>query len=65
MFNNHGDRQMNRRILQKLGYNDYYESISKDFFKSRHYVVINLSANIELQALRVCTNLFGKYIQFY
>ena len=68
MFANHGDREMNRRILEKLGYREYYKRLLKDFMsKNRHYVVINLSAEIDSD-LRVCTNLFGensKYTEFY
>ena len=68
MFANHGDREMNRRILEKLGYREYYQRLLKDFMsKNRHYVVINLSAEIDYD-LRVCTNLFGensKYTEFY
>ena len=68
MFPNHGDRQMNRRVLEKLGYQEFYPDIDKDFLmKPRHYVLLNLSADIPFK-LRVCSNLFcenTRYIEFY
>ena len=68
MFANHGDRAMNRRILDRLGYREFYPRIAKDFHtNSRHYVVINLSADIDSD-LRVCTNIFAentRYAEFY
>ena len=49
---------MNKRILETLGYEEFSRHILNDFrLNSRHYVVINLSAEIE-NDLRVCTNLF-------
>lgn len=69
MFNNHGDRCLNQRILRKLGYSEYDKAISKDFhYCSRHYVVVNLSAQIESIDLRLCTNMFNEctpYVEFY
>lgn len=69
MFNNHGDRDLNHRILRKLGYTEYYKTIAKDFYLSnRHYVIINMSAYIEQVNLRLCTNIFNEslpYIEFY
>ena len=68
MFPNHGDRLMNRRVLEKLGYHALYKDIDKDFLtKPRHYVVLNLSAETPFR-LRVCTNMFHentRYIEFY
>ena len=68
MFPNHGDRMMNRRVLEKLGYHSFYNDIDEDFLNiPRHYVLLNLSAEIPFQ-LRVCTNLFHentRYIEFY
>ena len=59
---------MNRRILEKLGYREYYQRILKDFMNTnRHYVVLNLSAEIDYD-LRVCTNIFAEntpYAEFY
>ena len=61
MFDNHGNRKMNKRILQTLGYEEYSRQILSDFTQNhRHYVVINLSASIPSNELRVCTNLFGE-----
>lgn len=58
IFDNHGNRKMNKRILETLGYEEFSRHILNDFrLNSRHYVVINLSAEIE-NDLRVCTNLF-------
>jgi len=69
MFNNHGDRELNQRILRKLGYSEYYKAISKDFHTSnRHYVVVNMSADVEHTNLRLCTNLFNElspFVVFY
>mgnify|MGYP006944941641 CR=1 FL=1 len=69
MFNNHGDRLLNSRILRKLGYNEYEKAILKDFHHcNRHYVTINMSAHIDSISLRLCTNLFRestKHVQFY
>ena len=68
MFANHGDREMNQRILKKLGYREFYQRIAKDFKENpRHYVVINLSADVDCD-LRVCTNIFcekTRYAEFY
>ena len=68
MFPNHGDRRMNRRVLEKLGYDEHYTDINKDFLlKPRHYVVLNLSPDVPFK-LRVCTNMFHentRYIEFY
>ena len=65
MFPNHGDRRMNRRVLEKLGYQEFYPDIDNDFMrKPRHYVMLNLSADVPFK-LRVCTNLFNEYIEFY
>ena len=68
MFPNHGDRRMNQRVLEKLGYQEFYLDIDKDFLTiPRHYVVLNLSAEIPFK-LRVCTNMFHentRYIEFY
>ena len=69
MFNNHGDRSLNSRILRKLGYGEYEKAIAKDFHHyKRHYVLINMSAHIDSLTLRLCTNLFGEttpHVQFY
>ena len=68
MFPNHGDRLMNRRVLEKLGYHALYQDIDKDFLtKPRHYVVLNLCAETPFR-LRVCTNMFHentRFIEFY
>ena len=59
---------MNRRVLEKLGYHALYREIDNDFLrKPRHYVLLNLSAEIPF-LLRVCTNMFHentRYIEFY
>lgn len=69
MFNNHGDRDLNQRILRKLGYSEYHNAIAQDFhLYNRHYVVINMSAHVESLNLRICTNLFQEslpYVTFY
>ena len=68
MFSNHGDRRMNRRVLEKLGYEEFYSEIDKDFLtKPRHYVLLNLCAETPFR-LRVSTNMFHEntqYIEFY
>lgn len=68
MFPNHGDRGMNRRVLEKIGYQEFYADIDQDFLtKPRHYVLLNLSADVPFK-LRVCTNLFHentRFIEFY
>ena len=65
MFDNHGNRKMNKRILQTLGYEDYSRQILYDYQQNtRHYVLINLSAEIPSNNLRVCTNLFGENCDF-
>ena len=63
MFANHGDRDLNRRILERLGYKEYYSKFKRDFYEGHHYVMINLSASVPM-ALRVSTNLFSENIQF-
>ena len=69
LFDNHGNRGVNSRILQALGYNEYSKRIQEDFKNlKRHYVLVNMSAEIPSLNLRVCTNLFqesSKYILFY
>ena len=69
IFDNHGNRKMNKRILETLGYEEFSRRILADFLLNyRHYVLINLSANIASNDLRVCTNLFGekyKNVIFY
>ena len=69
MFNNFGDRDLNKRILRKLGYSQYAKAIEHDFsYFKRHYVVLNLSALLESTDLRLATNLFGEntpYVEFY
>ena len=69
LFDNHGNRGVNSRILCSLGYSEYSKIIQEDFrLKKRHYVLINLSAEILSIDLRLCTNLFSedsKYIHFY
>ena len=64
LFDNHGNRKTNKRILETLGYEEYSRRILTDFaLHTRHYVVINLSAAIASNDLRVCTNLFGEQYQ--
>ena len=69
MFANHGDRDLNQRILRKLGYNEYYKAIANDFLKNnRHYAVINMSPFLTNNNLRLCTNLFcelSPFVEFY
>ena len=65
MMKNHGDRELNQRILRKLGYSEYAKSISRDFSVSNiRYVVINLSAELESNQLRLSTNLFSENSPF-
>ena len=53
MFSNHGDRRMNKRVLEKLGYQEFYADIDKDFLViPRHYVILNLTPDIPFK-LRV------------
>ena len=69
IFNNHGDRDLNQRILRKLGYSEYFKAINDDFHhNNRHYVIINMSAEIESVSMRLCTNVFNEslpFIMFY
>ena len=69
MFDNHGNRKTNKRILETLGYEEYSRQILNDFqTNTRHYVTINLSAEIPSNSLRVCTNLFREkypHVLFY
>ena len=69
LFANHGDRDLNQRILRKLGYIEYYKQIAYDFHNNnRHYVVVNMSPHIFNINLRLCTNLFGErspFVEFY
>ena len=61
---NHGDRELNRRILDRLGYREFYKRIKEDFDKVPYpYVLLNLTAIFD-QCLRVATNLFGKNTVF-
>ena len=63
MFNNHGDRDLNKRILDKIGYKEFSKRILADFHaNNRHYVLIDLSADVSCNDLRVSTNLFGETI---
>ena len=58
LYDNHGNRKTNKRILETLGYEEFSKAILSDFQAlPRHYVVINLSAEIP-NDLRVCSNLF-------
>lgn len=67
IFNNHGDRNLNRRILERLGYKEYYDKLKQDFIVGYHYVLLNLSASVPISQ-RVATNLFHEklpYVEFY
>lgn len=65
---NHGDRELNRRILDRLGYREFYKRIKQDFDKVPYpYVLLNLTAILD-QCLRVATNLFEEntvFAEFY
>ena len=65
---NHGDRDLNRRILDRLGYREFYHRIKRDFSENPFpYVLLNLTAVLD-QCLRVSTNLFGEntvFAEFY
>lgn len=64
MFANHGDRELNRRILERLGYKEFHNRIKRDFSENQFpYVLINLTAILD-QSLRVATNLFGENTRF-
>lgn len=69
LFANHGDTTMNTRVLRRLGYGEHEKAINRDFHvSSRHYVVVNMSANLESSELRVATNLFAektRHVLFY
>ena len=67
IFANHGDRTLNRRILERLGYKEFHNKIKQDLFKGFNYVLLNLSANVP-SCQRVSTNLFSEntpYAEFY
>ena len=67
IFANHGDRDLNRRILDRLGYREYYNKFKRDFYEGYHYVMLNLSGTVDM-CLRVSTNLFSentKFAEFY
>ena len=65
---NHGDRDLNRRILDRLGYKEFYHRIKRDFSENPFpYVLLNLTAVLD-QCLHVSTNLFGEntaFAEFY
>ena len=65
---NHGDRDLNRRILDRLGYREFYSRIQRDFsLKPFPYVLVNLTALLD-QCLRVATNIFCEntaFAEFY
>ena len=64
IFANHGDRELNRRILERLGYKEFYATIKREFSQTPFpYVLINLTAILD-QSLRVATNLFGENTSF-
>ena len=69
LFENHGDADLNTRIMRRLGYiKPYRQAVS--IFKSipHSYLVVNCSAKLSHSYLRVASNLFSErheYIEFY
>ena len=69
LFENHGDADLNTRIMRKLGYiNAYRQAVSTLKSIPHSYLVVNCSAKISHAYLRVASNLFSEshqYIEFY
>jgi len=69
LFENHGDADLNNRIMRKLGYIKAYKQASSNIYCRAHaYIVVNCSAKIPHPAMRVASNLFSEthpYIEFY
>ena len=69
LFQNHGDADLNTRIMRKLGYMSAYRQ-SMEIWRSRKhpYIVINCSAKLPNNIMRVSTNLFAEihpYVEFF
>ena len=69
LFENTGDMDLNNRIMRKLGYQKSLK-IATNYLKStpHSYLLINLSAKLQNQIMRVCTNLFNEqhnFVEFF
>ena len=69
LFQNHGDADLNNRIMRKLGYISAYRR-SMDIFKKRKhpYIIVNCSAKLPHNNMRVATNLFSEeqpFVEFF
>lgn len=69
LFENHGDANLNTRIMRKLGYiQAYKQAVTNMRLNPYSYIVVNCSAKLSSNYLRVCSNLFCEkhpYIEFY
>ena len=69
LFENHGDAELNTRIMRKLGYiKAYKEALSTLKSNPYSYLVVNCSAKLSNSILRVSSNLFSErhqYIEFF
>ena len=69
LFQNHGDADLNNRIMRKLGYTNAYRQ-SLDIWKRRRhpYIIVNCSAKLPHNYMRVATNLFSEkepFVEFF
>ena len=68
LFENHGDSDLNTRIMRKLGYSTTYKQAKKALSVPHGYLVINCNAKVPHKFLRISTNLFAEnhqYIEFF
>lgn len=68
LFANHGDKDLNTRIMRKLGYIKAYKQANCVWCKPHGYVVINCAARLPHEHMRVSSNLFcehHKYVEFF
>ena len=69
LFENHGDADLNNRIMRKLGYTKAYKQGSTVFTSRPHsYIVVNCSAKLPHPSMRVGSNFFAEnhpYMEFY
>lgn len=64
LFENHGDAEVNKRIMRKLGYLGPYRELMKTPRRPHCYIVVNCSAKLPHNILRVSTNLFSEEHDF-
>jgi len=64
LFESYGDADLNKRIMQKLGYLKSYKEAAKMPRIPHSYIVVNCSAKLPHNFLRVSTNLFNEKHEF-